>query len=886
MKPDNLLIDQNGHLKLTDFGLSRIGFLDRRVRDELSNGPLSLLPSSPAPSRSGTPPQSPSANAMMPLSGSNGKLYKHSYFSLLFDGKKNRRGSLASSASGSESANGGNQSSSTTSMTSFVHGGETINAPLNLHDDLNPTTSSSSNSMAISNAPVSTSRPHRQRTSSGLLSSGLITPTAFVHTADINVENGVGGDARQHQDQAVGTPDYLAPESILGTGQDSMVDWWALGVICYEFLYGYPPFHAETPDKVFENILSRNIDWHKDEIHLPEEAYDFMERLLTLDPDQRLGRNGPEEVRQHPFFKDLDWEKLLSDSPSFVPQPMNEEDTDYFDARGATMMMEQQDNLQNLVLEEIKRAQAIINEQDPDKIALVDNNATNSNTANVNATAATNASNAEKDQISFDDVDFGTFVYKNLPVLEKANEDAIRKIRHERIVANTSSSSSGSSSMSIDRMHFRSLPAISRRKRSSIAETVHSRNGSNSSTVSSLSPLTTTKTNTSASTSLPCTPPLALSPSSSAKVNNIPTNASATPPYRRSVDISHAPINHAEKLKLAEDVAPNRVRSVSSPGNRVAVLAAAAAATTAVSTPNSNHSFTSVPSMTNSVAGSLPTSATSNYGSSPNSSCTNSPILEKHHHHNMPLPLQISSTAHPLDTGSSSPLSATTINTTAKTLNCLIADDNPISCKILETILQLLQCRCVIVRNGAQAIRCAMGDKVQFDFIFMDIRMPISKLAYYLTLILYISNTILIIVDGEAAARMIKSTNNINRNTPIIAVTAYERTLQLASVFDDTLCKPVTKEIVLRCIRHITDRNSTAIHWSSTPSINPQQQQQYHHQTESVFPLSASSPVNVKDALLSHQNHPQSSILTPYPHHSSGVIMKTLDTSSAPSDTA
>ncbi|KAG1053906.1 hypothetical protein G6F42_028894 [Rhizopus arrhizus] len=99
-----------------------------------------------------------------------------------------------------------------------------------------------------------------------------------------------------------------------------------------------------------------------------------MERLLTLDPEQRLGRNGPEEVRQHPFFKDLDWDKLLSDSPSFVPQPMNEEDTDYFDARGATMMMEQQDNLQNLVLEEIKRAQAIINEQDPDKIALVEGN--------------------------------------------------------------------------------------------------------------------------------------------------------------------------------------------------------------------------------------------------------------------------------------------------------------------------------------------------------------------------------------------------------------------------------------------------------------------------------------------------------------------------------
>jgi len=59
-------------------------------------------------------------------------------------------------------------------------------------------------------------------------------------------------------------------------------------------------------------------------------------------------------------------------------------------------------------------------------------------------------------------------------------------------------------------------------------------------------------------------------------------------------------------------------------------------------------------------------------------------------------------------------------------IDCLIADDNPISCKILETILYTLNCRCVVVRNGAQAIRCAMGG-VKFDIIFMDIRMPISK---------------------------------------------------------------------------------------------------------------------------------------------------------------
>ena len=622
-----MLIDQNGHLKLTDFGLSRIGFLDRRVRDELSSKPVASMPFSPAPSRSGTPPQSPTVAA----ASSNGKLYKHSYFSLLFERDRNRRGSMASSTSGGE------QSSNSTANPPHVPLSDvpsTHSMPIlsHLHDETN------GSSASIATLP---SRPHRQRTTSGLLSSGLTTP-GFVHASTSIFEHGQN-ESEGRQEQAVGTPDYLAPESILGTGQDSMVDWWALGVICYEFLYGYPPFHADTPDKVFENILSRNIDWHRDEVNLPEEAYDFMERLLTLDPDKRLGRNGAEEVCKHPFFKDLDWSKLLVESPSFVPQPVNEEDTDYFDSRGATMMG--QDNLQNLVLEEINRANAIINEQEPEKISLV---------------GATDS--------AMNDVDFGTFVYKNLPVLEKANEDAIRKIRQERIVAN-SSINFVSSSISADRASLhRSLPAISRRKRSSIVDSAVAKaaaaHASASGTPSgSATAASVSSSSTPVSASLPCTPPLLPSPSLSSA------------PYRRPVDVIQThPISYTDKLKKENKSTPQRVRSISSPGNRVAILAAAGA-----STPS------------------------------------------------FPMPLQIqTSPTHPLDIekldlSSASPRSGT------KTLDCLIADDNPISCKILETILQLLQCRCVTVRNGAQAIRCAMGDKVQFDFIFMDIRMPISK---------------------------------------------------------------------------------------------------------------------------------------------------------------
>ncbi|RCI03653.1 hypothetical protein CU098_002600, partial [Rhizopus stolonifer] len=208
LKPDNLLIDQNGHLKLTDFGLSRIGFLDRRVRDELTTVSYHdrAQPISPAPSRSGTPPQSPADQPSTP----NGGAYRHSYFSFLFDQGRQR-------------------------TPSTPH----VNIP-------------EENSVSDTRSSEHTHRRHLSSAISEPLSSGITTKSDR-HNKEESTPR-----------QAVGTPDYLAPESILGTGQDSMVDWWALGVICYEFLYGIPPFHADTPDKVFENILSRRIDWHED----------------------------------------------------------------------------------------------------------------------------------------------------------------------------------------------------------------------------------------------------------------------------------------------------------------------------------------------------------------------------------------------------------------------------------------------------------------------------------------------------------------------------------------------------------------------------------------------------------------------------------------------
>ena len=136
----------------------------------------------------------------------------------------------------------------------------------------------------------------------------------------------------------VGTPDYLAPETIDGSGQDGMVDWWAVGCILFEFLYGYPPFHDESPEKVFENILARRIDWPEvdDDEDASDAAKDIMNKLMCLDSTKRLGAGGAEEVKNHPFFADINWDTLFEDDTPFVPAPEHPEDTDYFDSRGLT----------------------------------------------------------------------------------------------------------------------------------------------------------------------------------------------------------------------------------------------------------------------------------------------------------------------------------------------------------------------------------------------------------------------------------------------------------------------------------------------------------------------------------------------------------------------
>jgi serine/threonine-protein kinase RIM15 len=134
-----------------------------------------------------------------------------------------------------------------------------------------------------------------------------------------------------------------------------------------------------------------------------------------------------------------------------------------------------------------------------------------------------------------------------------------------------------------------------------------------------------------------------------------------------------------------------------------------------------------------------------------------------------------------------------------RAVTCLLAEDNPITAKIMETLLIRLGCRCVVVADGSEAVSVAMGD-IKFDCILMDLQMPV--------------------LDGESAARYIKTTNGKNANTPMIAISAFGNTSSSDSnLFSTFLSKPLQKADLLSAMRRLGFKTSTVTGPDSTKSL-------------------------------------------------------------------
>ncbi|TFK91937.1 hypothetical protein K466DRAFT_274071 [Polyporus arcularius HHB13444] len=129
-----------------------------------------------------------------------------------------------------------------------------------------------------------------------------------------------------------GTPEFMAPEILLEQRYGRAVDWWAFGVLMYEMLLGQSPFRGDDEDEIFDAILE---DEPLYPITMPRDAVSILQKLLTRDPTRRLGsgKADAEEIKRHPFFKDVNFDDVLNKRipPPYFPTINGTADTSNFD---------------------------------------------------------------------------------------------------------------------------------------------------------------------------------------------------------------------------------------------------------------------------------------------------------------------------------------------------------------------------------------------------------------------------------------------------------------------------------------------------------------------------------------------------------------------------
>ena len=129
-----------------------------------------------------------------------------------------------------------------------------------------------------------------------------------------------------------GTPEYLAPEIITGEGHNRAADWWSFGILIFEMLCGIPPFYSDNDEKMYALITHAELRFPK-KIPFSDNAKDLLKKLLKKNQDERLGKNGFDEIKQHPFFKEIDFDALVQKKipPPFKPVLSDSLDVGNFD---------------------------------------------------------------------------------------------------------------------------------------------------------------------------------------------------------------------------------------------------------------------------------------------------------------------------------------------------------------------------------------------------------------------------------------------------------------------------------------------------------------------------------------------------------------------------
>ncbi|CAK59082.1 unnamed protein product (macronuclear) [Paramecium tetraurelia] len=161
----------------------------------------------------------------------------------------------------------------------------------------------------------------------------------YVHLTDFGIARVM---KPENSSDTSGTPGYMAPEVMYRQNHTYAVDYYALGVIAYEFMLGRRPYVGRSRQEIRDQIMAKQVQIRKSDI--PEnwsiEAADFINRLLQRKPQQRLGFSGSQEIKQHPWFQKFPWQKLQNFELNPPFQPNRTEDN--FDQK--QIILEDQEN--------------------------------------------------------------------------------------------------------------------------------------------------------------------------------------------------------------------------------------------------------------------------------------------------------------------------------------------------------------------------------------------------------------------------------------------------------------------------------------------------------------------------------------------------------------
>lgn len=119
-----------------------------------------------------------------------------------------------------------------------------------------------------------------------------------------------------------GTPSYMAPEVIFRQNHNFLVDYYALGTVLYELIRGKRPYYGKERKEIRASMLCRQAKLPENMKNISKELIDFVNKLLIRKANSRLGHGGFEEISNHPWFIDFDWELLEKQKmiPPFTPK--------------------------------------------------------------------------------------------------------------------------------------------------------------------------------------------------------------------------------------------------------------------------------------------------------------------------------------------------------------------------------------------------------------------------------------------------------------------------------------------------------------------------------------------------------------------------------------